>query len=145
LKGNIMPVHSQKSVEWNGHRGTATTSFEAVMRDDPSWATRGITMGEGTDGSIGYAIQEGKEGETWEDPYTGELEFISYQAIVVAYPDIDLHNAYLRIESKFVPAEGELIYPSDMAEEMRRKGWPESEIQDLLAWERSIRNQADKE
>ncbi|MDQ7026758.1 MAG: hypothetical protein Q9P01_11015 [Anaerolineae bacterium] len=128
-----MPIQHRQAVTWQGHPGTVTTTIKLIPRDDPSWSE---PPGEG---SFANDLASDVAGETFENPYTGEDVFVSYQEVADAHPEMDLQNSFLSIYWEFVLASGSRLYPSDMADEMRQNGWTEEKVQELLEWEQSIR------
>jgi len=142
-----MTIQFEKRVTHLGRPGVVTTTVRLVSREEsqrqqdefakqhPDAPTVGRTK------SFGESLRDGSfKGVTVMNPITGEEEHISYATVVAAFKGQDFDSSVLRIEWKFVPDHGGMpLYPSDLADEMRRRGFSEETIQELVEWEKTVR------
>lgn len=130
-------ITKQERTVYNGMPGTVITTVKLISRDEFRQTRTGAAH-TGQVLSVGELFAAGVAEIPFLDPYTGKQETFSREVVQQAFADGDLNNAIVDISAKFVPDPEfrHLGAPSRMADELRRRGWPEETVQQLLAWER---------
>lgn len=93
--------------------------------------------------SLGDGIRNGKTEWVFPTEITRDEPItIALEQIKTWFPDADLDTHILGFTREVVPdrENSPPRYPSNMVDELRRSNIPEETIQELLGWEREIRN-----
>lgn len=138
-KGRTMSLLTESRTVFNGSPGTVTTLIKLIPKDEFSSGSAAHLAG-GRALSMDELLSSEAQDLVIHNPYTGHDETYAIDLIRAHFAGLDLANAVLQIEIRFVPDNKVGGYPSEMVEELRSNGFPEDEIQRLLEWERSIRS-----
>jgi hypothetical protein len=141
-EGGSILVLEEGRTEQFGKQGTYTVMARYAPRDEyveyhPQAASYP---------TFGDQLRDEQKCETYFNPFTNETFKVSLEAIAESFKELDFDQTILRIETRFTPdRDGKPLYPSDMVDEMRKRGFSEEKIQELLTWEKQIRGQSNPE
>lgn len=139
LQEALMPIQYESRTVYLGRSGIVTTIIDLVSRAEFARGTAGIAAGDRAT-SVGEFLAKGDwQGLRWIDSYTGEEHYLTREAVLQAFPDYDFDNSFMAISTSFWPDPGQLLYPSDMVDQLRERGMPEEEIQKMLELEKTAR------
>lgn len=134
-----MTIISEKRSTYAGLTGVVTTTVSLVSREEFIKTSSYRLAGERAM-SFGQLMRTGSQGEHINNPYTDEIENFSYDRLAEVFQGMDFDNSYISIEFKFIPDAGnKRVYPSGMVNELRRLGFSEAQIQNMIEQERKAR------
>lgn len=137
-----MPLQYQKKVTRFGTLGTETMSVrlrplnEEIKSYPPSQRDIANQVM-----SLGQMLRISNFADiTIPGPTPDQVQKLSYDELKAAFPDHNFDDYVLTVEYGFTPdKDAPPLYPSDLADEMHRHGISEEQIQELIEWEKSVR------
>lgn len=132
-----MTIQTEERIVYHGRPGRVITSITLISRNELAQKNASVASSAM---SFGQSLSEGQTESAVHNPFTGNEVRVSYPALVETSADVDLENSFLHVDFTFLPdPDGQPLYPSVLADEMRSRGWAEEDLQELLEWERTVR------
>lgn len=132
-----MAIQTEEKIVYHSRPGRVITNVRLISRSELAQKNASVAS---TAMSFGQSLRNGQTGTTVHNPFTNEEVHVSYQTLVETSAGVDFDNSFLHVDFTFLPdREGPPLYPSVLADEMRNRGWPEEDLQELLEWERTVR------
>jgi hypothetical protein len=137
-----MPFETRTRINFHGNSGWLITTASLRPLSEAKWddiPPEILARSRGTK-TFGDWVDEGVEGTSLVDPLTQTRQYIAYRDIINADGSgVDLHTVFLNVSFRMeIDPGGRPLYPSDLADDMRRNGITEDRIQALIEWERGM-------
>lgn len=133
-----MSIKYEERTTFYGRTGLVITTISLLSRDEV--AVFNVNAASDVSVSFGELLRRNEPDDMLINPYTGSNVTISHSAIAEALQGMDFDNLFLNISFEFIPdAYGPILSPSVLADYMRSRSWPEEEVQELLDWEKTVK------
>lgn len=134
FKGLTVPIEIKQEVIYYNKKGTLTTTVSLVTQQDLEHHLKLLGKQSANKSEpISAILRRGETHVTIPNRFSSEVMNIPLSELLLDYKDQKLEELFLFIQNRFRPDADETpLYLSDMIDEYRRLGVPESTIQELL-------------